>query len=68
MSDQGPALMGGVLQGAMDQEGVVMTHVGCRDNKQCTGKYRRKELTEMLRCHMLAADITDNLQVSNREK
>ena len=47
MSDQGPALMGGVLQGAMDQEGVVMAHVGCRDNKEFTGKYHRKELTEI---------------------
>lgn len=47
-----------------------MAHVGCRDNKQCTGKYQRKEFTEilMLQCHMLVADITDNLQVSNREK
>lgn len=38
MRDQGPALFGGLGQEAMDWEGVVMTHVGCRNNKQCTDK------------------------------
>lgn len=38
MRDQGPALLGELGQEVMNWEGVVMTHVGCRNNKQCTDK------------------------------